>query len=1105
LLPAQTSGGTRHAALKGINSGEVHAENYNVLSSDMMKVSRPTIEFAETFNNALKLSDEDVAKIIQPKKPARPPVTSGSPLDQALPRVPPTLGSFEEKSIVKDTEYKIAEKVVDAATPLAIAQFTNSDVDAISFVKGSEQSINLRSNHAHQNNETFFTLNSTSPAQTENEGTSLGFKINITEASNRTLSRSEINQVEDIPHAPPIRQVVEQAFETIKGRSAPTLSNPETVTENSSGIVPTRSLDGNMIGYVSVTAGTGLFEDLGSVTPSLAINNNGSEVDSKETEVSHLLPQHLTLESLRDTLPLDRFDSISNFRGVLTQDDLEGLIARRNLPHTPQITPESEVKTETLIPIIDGTQGSETPTERTYQPNIEAETPTANLEIIRAQRHYTASHEPIVNQNIDSQRIQNGTEDLVKDKHNDIKISGIEPEIIETQQGTFSSPSHNPTHNEIPAPSLATDSVQTHIFEQNSRLDRPRQGITPEEDKHSKSTLIGQQVHLNSRQGLAQIIDGSDKGGQNLENHEGPKPIPETGPVQNIEIEKNRVSVTNTDVENLPPLASNSAPVLRQVSDKNTENREAPKSTPETGHVQNITTENNRISVTNTDVENLSPLTSDNAPVLRQDIDKNIENQEAPKSIPETGHVQNITTENNRISVTNTDVENLSPLTSDNATVLRQDSDKNTENREDPKSISEASAVQNVEREDKTSPIINAEVDSHANLVSDNDPALSQDARTTPQPLNYTGNTSENVQMSETIAFSDSEANTDNISYTLPDSALPTDQDLSDTSNIPHSNSINTDELMTRTPEMAVTESPPQALHSNLGNGSLLENNRGTISLPDFQLAASHQPILPAMESSKTVNQKNIKEVKEARDTEFDIDLDNETLSSDIRDIEIDTDDIDGSDYHFDQIDSDFETAKSPPQFGQTALAPLAMSTASSPVFQPIIGLGGELMSPLAMQAQSLSPSSTILAQSPTVRQAVVTAVSDAILTAKETPKGIVVQLDPPEMGRVYIDFLFEGDNNVTVVMKSESADSQAILRERQEQFQALLKDSGFENITMSFEQQNSNGNEGSGSDTQGKDINIGLSALVTDTQSDSYNQPIYQISDDVIRLDMRL
>lgn len=1051
LLPAQTSGGTRHAALKGINSGEVHAENYNVLSSDMMKGSRPTIEFAETFNNALKLSDEDVAKIIQPEKPARPPVTSGSPLDQALPRVPATLGRFDEKSIVKEPEYKIAEKVVDAATPLAIAQFTNSGVDAISVVKGSEQSINLRSNHAHQNNETFFTLNSTSPVQTENEGTLLGFEINSTEASNRTLSRSEMNQVEDIPHAPPIKQVVEQAFETIKGHSAPTLSNPETVTENSSGIVPTRSLDGNMIGYVSVTAGTGLFEDLGTVTPSLAFNNNGSEVDIKEAEVSHLLPQHLTLESLRDTLPLDRFDSISNFRGVLTQDELEGLIARRNLPHTPQITPESEVKTETLIPIIDGTQGSETPTERTYQPNIEAETPTANLEIIRAQRHYTASHEPIVNQNIDSQRIQNGTEDLVKDKLNDIKISGIEPEIIETQQGTFSSPSHNPTHNEIPAPSLATDSVQTHIFEQNSRLDRPRQGITPEEDKHSKSTLIGQQVHLNSRQGLAQIIDGSDKGGQNLENHEGPKPIPETGPVQNIEIEKNRVSVTNTDVENLPPLASNSAPVLRQVSDKNTENREAPKSTPETGHTQNITTENNRISVTNTDVENLFPLASNSAPVLSQD------------------------------------------------------SDKNTENREDPKSISEASAVQNVEREDKTSPIINAEVDSHANLVSDNDPALSQDARTTPQPLDYTGNTSENVQMSETIAFSDSEANTDNISYTLPDSALPTDQDLSDTSNIPHSNSINTDELMTRTPEMAVTESPPQALHSNLGNGSLLENNRGTISLPDFQLAASHQPILPAMESSKTVNQKNIKEVKEARDTEFDIDLDNETLSSDIRDIEIDTDDIDASDYHFDQIDSDFETVKNPPQFGQTALAPLAMSTASSPIIQPIIGLGGELMSPLAMQAQSLSPSSTILAQSPTVRQAVITAVSDAILTAKETPKGIVVQLDPPEMGRVYIDFLFEGDNNVTVVMKSESADSQAILRERQEQFQALLKDSGFENITMSFEQQNSNGNEGSGSDTQGKDINIGLSALVTDTQSDSYNQPIYQISDDVIRLDMRL
>lgn len=277
------------------------------------------------------------------------------------------------------------------------------------------------------------------------------------------------------------------------------------------------------------------------------------------------------------------------------------------------------------------------------------------------------------------------------------------------------------------------------------------------------------------------------------------------------------------------------------------------------------------------------------------------------------------------------------------------------------------------------------------------------------------------------------------------------------------------------------------------------ENNRGTVSLADLQLGASRQTDLNMSELNRKAAP------KETKDIETDIERDDLPSPTDIRDVEVQPDEIDISDLMSEAAEADFETAKNLTSLGQTTLSPLAMSTASSPVLQPLMGLGAETLSPLALQSQNAAASSSTFSQSPALQQAVVSTVSEALLTAKETPKGVVVQLDPPEMGRVYIDFLFEGDNNVTVVVKSESAESQAILRERQEYFQSLLKESGFNNVTLSFEQQTGNGEGNSESAEQGKDMNIALSGQSVEAQAEPYNQRIYQMSEDVIRLDMRL
>lgn len=85
--------------------------------------------------------------------------------------------------------------------------------------------------------------------------------------------------------------------------------------------------------------------------------------------------------------------------------------------------------------------------------------------------------------------------------------------------------------------------------------------------------------------------------------------------------------------------------------------------------------------------------------------------------------------------------------------------------------------------------------------------------------------------------------------------------------------------------------------------------------------------------------------------------------------------------------------------------------------------------------------------------------VAQNLLTARETQKGIIVRLDPPEMGRVYIDFQFESERAVTAIIKSEFPETSFQLKNRAEYFQSILKDSGFEGVTLNFEHEDNNQN----------------------------------------------
>ncbi len=175
---------------------------------------------------------------------------------------------------------------------------------------------------------------------------------------------------------------------------------------------------------------------------------------------------------------------------------------------------------------------------------------------------------------------------------------------------------------------------------------------------------------------------------------------------------------------------------------------------------------------------------------------------------------------------------------------------------------------------------------------------------------------------------------------------------------------------------------------------------------------------------------------------------------------------------------------------------------------QPIIGLGMELAAPSVVSGTTsvinATPATSV--GSSAISNAIVTTVADAILTAKETPKGVMVQLDPPEMGRVYIDFLFDADSRVTVVVKAENPESYNILRERSQEFMQMLNENGFSNVDLSFERQSADGEARSDQDnSQSRELNIGFSDAASDALENSYRTPIYKVNEEQLRLDLRL
>ncbi len=132
--------------------------------------------------------------------------------------------------------------------------------------------------------------------------------------------------------------------------------------------------------------------------------------------------------------------------------------------------------------------------------------------------------------------------------------------------------------------------------------------------------------------------------------------------------------------------------------------------------------------------------------------------------------------------------------------------------------------------------------------------------------------------------------------------------------------------------------------------------------------------------------------------------------------------------------------------------------------------------------------------------------VAESLIKAHITQNGISIRIDPPEMGNVSIQFQFDADRNVTAVVRAEVPETAALLRERADVLIQALKDNGFDNINLSFEQGQQSGQELFGSEQMDE---LNMSSMSGEAANDLginlQETNVRQIYSDGSKIDMKL
>ena len=138
-----------------------------------------------------------------------------------------------------------------------------------------------------------------------------------------------------------------------------------------------------------------------------------------------------------------------------------------------------------------------------------------------------------------------------------------------------------------------------------------------------------------------------------------------------------------------------------------------------------------------------------------------------------------------------------------------------------------------------------------------------------------------------------------------------------------------------------------------------------------------------------------------------------------------------------------------------TALTPTAQRDVAQTSAEPLVTLGAATSTPNAAATVSTAGLTPTAPAIPIASPGDLTSVIlNALQNGGDPQEQLVVQLDPPELGRVMIDFKFDAQGVQQVVVTSENPEALKRLREMHFELTEALRQQGLSDTNMSFRQE---------------------------------------------------
>ena len=106
---------------------------------------------------------------------------------------------------------------------------------------------------------------------------------------------------------------------------------------------------------------------------------------------------------------------------------------------------------------------------------------------------------------------------------------------------------------------------------------------------------------------------------------------------------------------------------------------------------------------------------------------------------------------------------------------------------------------------------------------------------------------------------------------------------------------------------------------------------------------------------------------------------------------------------------------------------------------------------PGTVLTSSVAPTAASLATDPAIQQQALNQIASVLEASQAGPRRMELRLDPPELGRVSIDFRFDGDNRITAILTADQPETASMMRRSLDILMRDLSAAGFSDVSLSM------------------------------------------------------